>query len=54
MRLVRRDVQAFSEYLPVSNVKSTILLFGHCISTWYAMSMPLVKLMEVGTSIGRG
>ena len=27
--------------------------FGHCIVTWYAMSLSLVKLTEIGTSWGR-
>ena len=34
--------------------KSIVQLLGHCIATWYAMSGSLVKLMEMGTSLGRG
>ena len=33
---------------------SIIRLFDHCIATWYAMSWSLVKLMDLGTSCGRG
>ena len=31
-----------------------VQLLGHCIAMWYAMSRSIVKLMEMGTSLGRG
>ena len=39
-----------------SDCSSIIQLFGHCIGTryMYAMSRSLVKLTEIGTSLGRG
>ena len=37
-----------------SNLPCFIQLFGLCTDTWYAMSQSLVKLMEIGSSLGRG
>ena len=31
-------------------LRSILLLFGHCITTWYAMSWYLVKLTDLETS----
>ena len=36
------------------SVECIIQLFGHCMATWYAMSLSLVKLTEIGFSYGCG
>ena len=52
--VVIRRLQISTCYLPTSLKLFCIdQLFGHCIASWYAMSLSLVKLTEIGTSWGR-
>ena len=39
---------------PLVDSTGIIQLFGHCIATWYSMSLSHLKLTQLGTSCGRG
>ena len=52
--MVEGLLPAEPQYVLLNRLEHIIPPLGHCISTWYAVSRYLEKLMELETKYGRG